>query len=100
MYPESMNSTREQVLRAAAKAVLSDRNKAYGEPEDNLGTTAELWSVFLGTPIRPDQVAACMALLKVARLRAEGGQQVQDTWVDLAGYAAIGAEVSARPTPE
>ena len=34
-----------------------------------------------------------LALLKIARIRSGNGKE--DNWVDLAGYAACGAEVEA-----
>lgn len=86
------DTIRGQVLAAAGKAVLSDRNRDYGGPEKSLGTIAALWSVILGRPVTPAEVALCMSALKVARLMANPTHT--DSWVDLAGYAACGAEVS------
>ncbi len=82
--------TRKECLESAAKAVLTDRSQQYGEPEDSFRMIARLWSVYLDYAVRPCDVAAMMALLKIARL---GENPLHaDSWVDLAGYAACGAE--------
>lgn len=52
-----------------------------------------LWTAYTGTDVTPKDVAMMMALLKIARAKA-GSKP--DTYVDLAGYAACGAEISAR----
>jgi hypothetical protein len=83
---------RQQSLDAAARAVLQDRNKTYGGPEDSFATTAAFWSTFLGVEIKATDVAPMLALLKLARLSANPTHQ--DSYVDLAGYAACGAEVA------
>lgn len=46
----------------------------------------------MGTEITPVNVAAMMALLKIARTKANPAYL--DSWVDLAGYAACGAEAA------
>ena len=52
----------------------------------------------LNQQITPVDVAAMMALLKLARV-AEGHGKT-DNWVDLAGYAACGAEIESSGAPE
>lgn len=42
----------------------------------------------------PEDVAAMMALLKIARIAS--GHAKADNWVDLAGYAACGGEIEER----
>ena len=88
--------TRKECLDHAAKAVLTDRNAAYGEPEDCFGLIAALWSRYTGCDISTADVAAMMILLKVARVR--NGKAKDDSWVDMAGYAACGAECSMWDT--
>ena len=91
--------TRADILHAAEKRVCGQRETDYGTPEDNFKAIAELWSVYLdrisvgkyGNMIVDEKdVAAMMALLKIARIAAGGGKA--DSWIDLAGYAACGAE--------
>lgn len=88
---------RAAVLQEAIKVVTRDRNSTYGEAEDSFTTIADLWSVYLGIDLLPQDVAALMTLLKVARVRVNPGHR--DSWVDIAGYAACGATM-LLPTEE
>jgi hypothetical protein len=86
--------TRSECLDMAKAIVTQDRCKTYGTPEDSFGRIAALWNAYLGDgrAIAPSDVAAMMALLKIARI-AENPAHM-DSFVDLAGYAACGAEVA------
>lgn len=84
---------RLDTLKAAAECVCGSREEDYGSPEDNFAVIAALWTAYIGTDVTPKDVAMMMALLKIARAKA-GSKP--DTYVDLAGYAACGAEISAR----
>lgn len=77
---------------AAAKIVTQDRNASYGGPERSFETIAQLWAIHLGYKVTASDVAIMMALLKIARLSANPAHA--DSWIDLAGYAACGGEVS------
>lgn len=83
---------RADVLNAAAECVLKNRADQYGAVEDSFGRVALIWSAILGVEISPSQVALMLAGLKMARLA--GNLTHADSWVDLAGYAACGGEVS------
>lgn len=80
---------RREILTDAAVCVCSDRNLMYGEPEDNFGVIAAMWSAYLGYPVTAADVAAMMILFKVARI-ATAEQPSRDSYVDIAGYAACG----------
>lgn len=91
--------TRADILHAAEKCVCGQREQDYGTPEDNFKAIAELWSVYLdrisvgkhgNLVVDEKDVAVMMALLKIARIARGGGKA--DNWIDLAGYAACGAE--------
>ena len=84
---------RRKVLEAAASIVCEDRNQQYGAPEDNFARIANLWTAYMGKIVTPVDVAAMLALLKLARIKATNGQS-SDSWVDLAGYAACGSEIA------
>ena len=84
---------RLDTLKAAAECVCGSREEDYGSPEDNFAVIAALWTAYIGTAVTPKDVAMMMALLKIARAKA-GSKP--DTYIDLAGYAACGAEISAR----
>lgn len=87
---------RKEILEAATKCVCGDREQDYGIPENNFQTIANLWIDYLTAKddflgIEPKDVAAMLALLKIARIAS--GHAKEDNWVDLAGYAACGGEV-------
>ena len=85
--------TRRECLDAAAECVLKDRAAEYGKVENNFKRIADLWEAYLHAPISALDVAMMMALLKVARAKANPAHA--DSFVDLAGYAACGAECAA-----
>ena len=87
---------RAEVLKKAEQITTTDREKQYGDPEDNFSAIAKMWSGYLNCPVQPVDVAAMMILLKVARVGS--GQTVPDNWVDIAGYAACGAEIQTADT--
>ena len=89
--------TRKECLDAAATCVLQDRQSQYGGMEDNFRIIAGMWSLYLGQPVQAHDVAAMMALLKIARAKSNPGHE--DNWVDLAGYAACAAECSGTNSP-
>ncbi len=83
--------TVDAVLRQVAE-ILADRSKTYGEPRQNMAAIAARWSITLGHPVTPAQVALCMIDLKLARLARD--PRHLDSLRDVAGYAAILSEVS------
>ena len=92
--------TRPEILAAAEKCVCGDRDKSYGSPEDSFNTIARLWTAYYEKPFNAVDVAAMLALLKIARIHTGNGKA--DNWIDLAGYAACGGEIESanKPTPE
>jgi hypothetical protein len=101
-----MTTPRRALLEAAADTIDGDRNDTYGGPESSFKTIAGLWNEYLmacavGAPggiLQPHDVAAMLALLKIARIAGSGGTH-KDSWLDLAGYAACGWEVVDVPEP-
>ena len=85
--------TRKEILDTAAKCVCGDREQDYGSPEKNFERIADFWSTYLNIFVEPKDVAAMLALLKIARVAS--GHAKADNWVDLAGYAACGGEIEA-----
>lgn len=103
--------TREQILDEAKKCVCGQREQDYGSPESNFQLIADLWNAYLCKDnlftcedyveaiyhpvynlISSKDVAMMMALMKIARIKNGGG--TGDSFVDLAGYAACGGEIS------
>jgi hypothetical protein len=94
----SGKTTRTWVLERAEHLVNNERNTQYDEPSADFYRTAGMWSAYLGVPIEMHDVAAMVALLKIARIRF--APQHLDNWVDLAGYAACGADVAYAFDPD
>ena len=95
--PEKLTTanTRAAILQRAAECVCGQREQDYGSPEQNFQKIAVLWTAYYGSRndgFNPVDVAMMMALLKIARITAGG---TEDSFVDLAGYAACGAEIAA-----
>ena len=59
--------------------------------EDSFDEIAALWSVYLHRPLIGEDVAMMMILLKVARVMK--CVSIDDSLVDIAGYAACAAEI-------
>lgn len=91
-------SCRETVLEEAKRCICQDRQNQYGAPEDSFLTIAAFWETYLSAKYeRPieltrDDVAIMMVLLKVAR--TNGHKHHVDNYVDMAGYAALAAELA------
>lgn len=85
---------RVDILDAAKRCVCGDREQDYGSPESNFGKIAEFWSTYTGYPFDATDVAAMLALLKIARISS--GHAKDDNWIDLAGYAACGGEIESN----
>lgn len=88
--------TREDVLQTAYDAVNGSRHEDYGSAENNFKVIAKFWNTYLNLEnvIDAKDVAAMMALLKIARISSGHGKS--DNWVDLAGYAACGGEIECK----
>lgn len=98
---EAKKLTRAAVLEKARACVCGEREQDYGSPEDSFGCIAELWEAYLHAAcispdsvvrVTPTDVAMMMALLKIARVGTSCVGGTADSFVDLAGYAACGAE--------
>ena len=92
--------TRKRVLREAEKCVCGQREHDYGTPEDSFEMIGKLWTVYLdyATKIDAHDVAAMMALLKIARIAKSPNHM--DSWCDLAGYASCGGEIAWKEAQE
>jgi hypothetical protein len=86
--------TRETILDKAKTCVCGQRADDYGTPEDNFTIIADLWSTYTGHKLTAVDVSMMMSILKIARIKT--GTATEDSFVDLAGYAACGGEISAN----
>ena len=85
--------TRFDILDTAGEIVGGHRVTDYGEPEDNFGVIARLWSSYLGIDISEVDVSM-MVLFKAGRIKS--GTATEDSFVDICGYAACGGEIAER----
>jgi hypothetical protein len=88
-------------LDAAKAAVCGDRELNYGTPEDNFYRIATLWNAWFQVRkepyevrLAPWEVAIMMDLMKSARLA--NNPEYQDSWIDKAGYASCGADITGK----
>ena len=81
----------EAMLRHAA-TVVAERSAAYGAPARAMERVARRWTITLGRPVTPAEVALCLIDLKLARLAHDPAHQ--DSILDIAGYAAVLHEVT------
>ena len=88
---------RGDILHEAHKLTHGDRDKNYGSPLHNHQRIAAIWSVILEKDVRPDQVALCMAGVKLARLVETPNHT--DSFVDGAAYFAIAGEIADFSLP-
>ena len=85
---------RSELLDKAKEIVNGARQENYGSPEKNFANIALYWSVYLSRDIKPTDVALMMVLMKLARL--ENKPDHEDSWIDIAGYAANGCEIATE----
>ena len=84
--------TREY-LDTAGKIVTGQRQHDYGDKYQHHENIANLWSAYLDYNISALDVAICMLLVKVARLKP---RPTEACYIDMAGYAAIAGEINDR----
>ena len=87
---------RQDALDAAKRLVAGRRDAQYGPPTINHARIAELLNAQfhdrLTVPFAASDVAVIMILTKLARIQHDPTHE--DSWVDIAGYAACGTETS------
>ena len=78
-------------LLDAAKEAVADRADEYGTPWQNHERIAVMWNAYIAgkETLTASDVCMMMGLLKISRV---SHQVDADGFVDLAGYAALGAE--------
>lgn len=86
--------TRETVLTTAEQLINGQRAKDYGDASENFQRIANLWAPILGVEVTASEVALCLTQLKVARLITSPTHK--DSWVDAAGYIALGGEIANK----
>lgn len=85
---------RESVLERALDLINGERAEVYGDALEMHKRIAAGWAEILGVEIRPHEVALCMCWLKLARIIETPDHE--DSFVDLAAYAALAGEIQSR----
>lgn len=91
---------RDQILNQACDLINGSRASDYGDAYDNHARIAEGWNIIMREALKtsgyltPSHVALMMDWVKTSRLLTTIDHF--DSWVDKAGYTALGAEFAAR----
>lgn len=80
-----------QSLLDAAKKIVEERGKDYGDINQSFNRIAKFWSAYKGVEITPKDVAAMMMLLKISRWVTS---DKPDTLLDIVGYAECAAKLN------
>lgn len=96
--PRKDGQNRKQILETAEQYINGPRAHDYGSARDNFTRIGAMWSNILQMEklITPEQVALMMVAIKISRL-AENPDHL-DSWIDIAGYAALGGEIATTDT--
>jgi hypothetical protein len=86
-----MSTTTEKLFDNVTKTI-HERGVRYGHFLPSHKRIAELWSAYLGYPIQPNEVAICMALVKISR-QAEDPSYL-DNYEDAIAYLAISKSIT------
>jgi hypothetical protein len=82
------------ILLEAQNLVHGDRNKTYGDPSEDMGRTAGMWTSLFrkylkdGAKFEARDVSLAMICVKLSRLTHSSKR---DSWTDCAGYAETGS---------
>lgn len=77
-----------------ALTIVEERGQSYGDATTLFNQIAKRWSLTLGVNVSPEQVVLCMLDLKLSRLSNDPTHT--DSMVDVAGYAAVLADVTKQ----
>jgi len=86
-----------EVLERAISLVTGRRQKDYGEADASFQRIADGWNIIVRSTdgdLTPAHVAIMMDWMKSARLLQS--MDHADSWVDKAGYSALGAQLAMR----
>lgn len=97
LSPQEPTTKRGEILDEAKSLTNGDRNSQYGEPIDDFTRIADALNALgykapHGKVMMPHDVSVIQSVVKLSRIT--NSPQKNDSWVDLAGYAAVGGEVA------
>lgn len=82
---------RTAVLKKADSIINGERAATYGDATASFERIATIWSAIIGHTIDAHDVALMMIGMKISRAV---GEPHLDNYVDIAGYAGLGAELA------
>lgn len=86
---------RHEVLIQASELIDGARHQNYGSAHKNFDDIARIWSVLRdGSKDEFDGVDVAMFMIATKLARLMKSPNNPDHWVDIAGYAALGAEIA------
>ncbi len=95
---------RADILTKANELIGGDRAQDYGSVKDNFERTGQMWNLYLSgrgiydnnstEQIEAADVAILNILQKISRLA--NSPDHLDSWMDIAGYAALGGEIATE----
>lgn len=89
---------RDDVLHTALRLINGDRKDEYGDPAKQFEAVAAMWNALaaekLKEPLTAEDVGLFMCALKLRR--AVTSPRHADSYVDIAGYAALTCEIVNR----
>ena len=74
-------------LLEALDLIEGERAESYGDAKENHARIAAMWSALLEKEVTPNQVYLCLIAVKMSRLVESPTHR--DSWLDIAGYAAL-----------
>lgn len=74
-------------LLEALDLIEGERAENYGDAKENHARIAAMWSALLEKEVTPNQVYLCLIAVKMSRLMES--PRHRDSWLDIAGYAAL-----------
>lgn len=91
---------RRELAEHVGQLIASERNATHGDPHIQFACQRALMEVLERHPsfaeLGPTERHAMeMITTKISRIAC--GANIQDTWVDISGYALIAAEVAEKP---
>ena len=89
---------RSDLLKKAEELINGDRASDYGSAQANFCRIKQGWNIIIQAALKTHgeinegHVALMMSWVKIARLSQSIDHE--DSWADLAGYAALGSELA------
>ena len=93
-----MPTISKKALLETAIAAVADRGLNYGKPDDNFNRIAERWRAHIQNRfgiqlVGLDAISVAIMCIDLKLARIENQPDHLDSWADVAGYAACGANI-------